>query len=262
MSPVLESPRKTVMKKGWVVSLLALAVLCLISGCPEDTDKVDEGLFCPGSEDLAALVDPMIGTQGSGNAVPGALLPHGMVKLSPDTNVEPGSVDAYEYNSDKIEGFSHTHLQGPGGGNNGYSHILLMPTSGDLHVSVEEYASTFSHQNEEASPGYYAVTLDDYGIRAELTATAHSGLHRYTYPQSERARVIIDLGHSRGDSRDGNVEVVDDRTIQGYGGYNVHPLLDLVLSREDYVTGGSTVYFHARFSKPFSSYGTWKGRAP
>jgi len=231
-----------------------ILVAVLIVGCQEDKPA---GFFCPEEGDPAAHVDPMIGTSGSGNAVPGAMLPHGMVKLSPDTNVDPGSVDAYEYTDDKIEGFSHTHLQGPGGGNNGYSHILLIPTTGPLTTDEIDYASAFSHDQEEASPGYYMVMLQDYNVRAELTATAHAGYHRYTFPSSAQARILVDLGHSRGDSRGGEVEILDDRTVAGFGLYNVHPLLDLALSTEDNKTGQTKIYFHAEFSRPFESHGTW-----
>jgi predicted alpha-1,2-mannosidase len=148
-------------------------------------------------------------------------------------------------------------LQGPGGGNNGYSHILLIPATGPLYTDEIDYASAFSHDQEEASPGYYMVMLQDYGVRAELTATAHAGFHRYTFPASDQARVLIDLGHSRGDSRDGEVEILDDRTVAGFGVYNVHPLLDLALSTPDNVTGRSKVHFHAVFSESFVSHGTW-----
>lgn len=219
-----------------------------------------EKTFCPAGEDLAAQVDPFIGSQGSGNVVPGAQVPHGMVKLSPDSVVEPGSIDAYEWGSARLEGFSHTHLQGPGGSLNGYSHILLMPATGALRTASRDYASAFSHDSETAEPGYYAVTLDDYGVRAELSAAAHAGFHRYTFPASDSARVLFDLGHSRGDSRGGLAEFgADGKTLSGFGEYNVHPLVDMVLSRDDYVVGRSRVYFWAEFSRPSDSRGTWSG---
>ncbi len=243
-----------------LVSVAACAALAASAGaCQNKTSTADKS-FCPAGQDLAAEVDPMIGTQGSGNVVPGALVPHGMVKLSPDSVVEPGSVDAYEYGSDKIEGFSHTHLQGPGGGANGYSQILFMPASGPLKTDSAEYASTFSHDNEQAWPGYYAVRLDDYGVRVELSATGHAGIQRYTFPRSDSAHVLIDVGHSRGDSRGGKIEMIDEHTFEGYGVYNVHPLLDLLLSRDDKTVGQSTIYFHAVFSKAFDSHGTWHGK--
>ena len=177
---------------------LVIIVCSLQLSCKDKNDNGNDQLFCPAGVDLSAYVDPMIGTLGSGNVVPGALVPHGMVKLSPDTNAEPGSIDAYEYANDKIEGFSHTHLQGPGGSLNGYSHILFLPTTGVFAADVEDYASTFSHTGEEASPGYYKVILDDYAVQAELSATAHAGFHRYTFPQTDQAHILIDLGHSSG----------------------------------------------------------------
>ncbi len=235
------------MKAIFRIAIFGGLLHCWLPACSQEPDRPDGRAFCPQGDDPAAWVDPMIGTLGPGNSVPGALVPHGMVKLSPDTNAEPGSVDAYEYANDEIEGFSHTHLQGPGGGNNGYSHILLIPTTGPLQTATLEYSSAFSHESEEATPGYYAVDLDDYGVRAELTATAHAGLHRYTFPAADQARVLIDLGHSRGESKDGEVEILDERTIQGHGEYNVHPLLELMLAEEAPGTGMSKVYFHAVF---------------
>ncbi|MBN2496962.1 MAG: GH92 family glycosyl hydrolase [Deltaproteobacteria bacterium] len=236
--------------------LLALCA-CAVSllAC---ADGKETGTWCGGEGDAAAWVDPFIGTLGSGNAVPGALVPHGMVKLSPDSVVEPFSVDAYEYESERIEGFSHTHLQGPGGGANGYSHILFMPTTGALRTTVADYASRFRHGAETASPGYYAVSLSDHAVCAELTATAHAGYHRYTFPSSGQARVLVDLGHSRGESRGGRLVILPEQAaVRGCGTYSVHPLLDLVLSREGRTTARSTVCFHAVFDPPFESYGAW-----
>jgi predicted alpha-1,2-mannosidase len=233
-----------------------LIVLSLFVASCED-DKKTPPPFCPEGEDLTVYVDPMIGTSGPGNVVPGPSLPHGMVKLSPDSVVDPGDVDAYEYDSDRIEGFSHTHLQGPGGDHNGYSHILLMPTTGELRTEEVDYASTFSHDQEQAEVGYYSVMLADYGVRAELTASAHAGYHRYTYPAADPARIIIDVGHSRAGSKGGQVEIVDDTTVAGLGHYNVFPYFDLALSTEEHKTGESWVYFYAVFSKPFASYGTF-----
>lgn len=242
--------------------LLPAAVLVFLTGCPACA-PASPAPFCPNSGDLAAFVDPMIGTQGSGNVVPGALVPHGMVKLSPDTNAGAGSIDAYDYDDDRIEGFSHTHLEGPGGSGNGYSQILFVPMVGPLKVAVEDYQSRYSHATEEASPGYYAVTLDDPGVRAELTATAHAGFQRYTFPATPDARLLIDLGHSRGGSIGGEVTVVDDHTIEGSGAYQVHPVLELLVNAvapdpKGGSTGQSTVYFHAEFSKAFSSSGTFQ----
>ena len=229
----------------------------LLTACLE-RDVLPRPFFCAKGEDLAAYVNPLIGTGGSGNGFPGALVPHGMVRLSPDTVAGVGRVAAYRYQDSRIEGFTHTHLQGPGGSAYGYSQILLMPATGPLKTETEAWASAFSHDRETATPGYYAVTLDDYNIRAELTATGHAGFHRYTFPAASQARVLIDAGHSLGMSKGGRVALLDDRNISGYGYYNVHYLLALLLDAPDNVTGDSKVYFHIRFNRPYRSGGTWK----
>ena len=209
--------------------------------------------------DLIPYVNPMIGTAGSGNVIPGALIPHGMVRASPDTLGPASQIGAYHYEHERIEGFSHLHLEGPGGGGNGYSHIRLMPTTGDLQVKPENYASTYSHDTEEAEPGYYAVTLDDYAIRVELTATGHAAVHRYTFGDSGPARLLFDLGYSQGDSRGGDIEIVDDRVVQGYGLYSVHPLIETVMTAVP--TALTKVYFYAELDTNIGDHGTWKGRA-
>ena len=224
----------------------------------DDDTYVEDDPFCPGSEDLAAWVDPMIGTDGSGNSIPGALVPHGLVRVSPDTVNDGGAVDAYEYDNTHIEGFTHTHWQGPGGGSNGYSQILLMPFAGDPREGFAEYASTFSHDTEDASPGYYSVVLEDHDILVELTATGLAGVHRYTFREGGRAGVLLDLGHSLGESRDGFVEVVDDRTLRGFGKYNVHPMFDLIFNLDGGTSGERTLYFHATFDQPLEAHGTFR----
>ncbi|MBM4396293.1 MAG: hypothetical protein FJ087_11440, partial [Deltaproteobacteria bacterium] len=176
---------------------------------------------------LSRFVDPLIGTKGHGNSVPGPCVPHGMVKLSPDTDAEQGSIDAYDWDHDRIEGFSHTHLQGPGGTNNGYSQVLVMPLVGEVRTDRDRYASRYDHATEVAAPGYYAVTLEDAGIRAELTATRRCGVHRYTFPAADAARVILDAAHTRGEPRDGRVEVVAPDTIRGKAVHQVNPLVAL-----------------------------------
>ena len=217
--------------------------------------------FCPEGDALVALVDPMIGTQGSGNAIPGPMLPHGMVKLSPDSSVEAGSIDAYEYDASEIEGFSHTHLEGPGGSLNGYSQILLQPFTGEPSADPADYASAFDHSTEVAEAGWYAVTLGDHDIDVELSATAHTGLHRYSYPAGAVPRVLLDLGHSRGSSTGGELHIVDDTTIEGFGAYNTHPLLAQLLDAAPGETAQATVYFSLQFSAPIVQHGLWKDQA-
>ncbi len=241
--------------------LLCVLPLIALFACADEAPQVDcrptaTTEFCPSTEDVAAYVRPMVGTAGPGNVVPGALVPHGMVKLSPDTNAGSGSVDGYEYNDDEIEGFSHTHLQGPGGGSNGYSQVLLMPFTGPAMYEEQDYGSKYQHDSETAAPGYYAVTLDDYGVRAELTATGHAGLHRYTFTSTQTPSVLLDVGHTRGGSRDGEVQI-EGRVLKGFGEYSVHPLLTILLESAPGITGKSTIYFYIQFDQDIQSFGVW-----
>ena len=111
------------------------------------------------------------------------------------------------------------------------------------------YESDYSHQEEEASPGYYAVNLKDYGIKAELTATEHAGFHRYTFPKSNEAHIIIDVTHSLTPGRDTHVKIVNDHQIEGHVTGDMEGSYDLPL----------TCYFFAEFNKPFTSVGSWNG---
>ncbi|MBM4354017.1 MAG: glycoside hydrolase family 92 protein [Deltaproteobacteria bacterium] len=211
----------------------------------------------PGVQDLVPFVDPSIGSQGSGNSIPGPQLPHSMVKLCPDTVEEVGTIESYDYGSTRIEGFSHTHLQGPGGSGYGYGNILVMPMIGTPPEGNHDWSSAFTHDGEEFAAGYYAVTLTDSGIRAELTSTPRCGLHRYTFPASEKSRIVIDAGHTRGLSTGGHVEVVAPDTIRGHGQYLVWPIVEYAIPEDPGVTGAKTVYFHAVFSRPFDTFGTF-----
>jgi predicted alpha-1,2-mannosidase len=150
-----------------------------------------------------ADVDPFIGTAGDGHTFPGAVVPFGMVQLSPDTQIRLrseayGWAAGYRYEDSSIVGFSHTHFSGTGHSDLG--DVLVMPVAGEVRfergdprVPGSGYSSRFTHKDEIAQPGYYAVTLADYGIRAELTATARVGLHRYHFPAGRPAHVLIDL---------------------------------------------------------------------
>lgn len=212
--------------------------------------------------DLVGHVDPMLGTLGSGNVIPGALLPHGMVRASPDTNSEPGSIDAYEYGDDRIEGFTHLHLEGPGGSVNGYNMIRLMPSVGDLDPS--DVSSAFDHATEDAEPGYYAVTLGDNDVRVELTATAHAAVHRYTFPEGTSPYLAVDLFTSNGQTKGMSLEFVGDREVRGRASFNVHPGVSAILNRDAPGTGEVTVYFHIETSVPFVSSGVFNvgGESP
>ena len=201
----------------------------------------------PDQKDYTAFADPSIGTGGHGHTYPGAAMPFGMVQLSPDTREEnwDGS-SGYHYSDPTIMGFTHTHLSGTGAPE--YCDVLLMPTIGAIQLQVGDeknpqsgYRSAFSHNNEYASPGYYSVLLDDHNIKAELTATQRSGMHRYTFPESGEANIIVDLKH-RDRVIDSYIEVVNDTIIRG-------------MRRSGAWANDQYIYFYAKFSRPFTSYG-------
>ncbi|HYD90002.1 MAG TPA: GH92 family glycosyl hydrolase, partial [Flavobacterium sp.] len=144
---------------------------------------------------------------------PGATVPFGMVQISPDTRID-GSWDGcggYHYSDSIIYGFSHTHLNGTGISD--YGDIMLMPTMGKPSLDKKDYSSSFSHANEKASAGYYAVILDDDAINSELTATTRTGLHRYTFAKEGQANIILDLNH-RDRLLMGEIRVIDSKTIE------------------------------------------------
>ena len=198
---------------------------------------------------ITSYVNPFIGTAGHGHTFPGATVPNGMVQLSPDTGTEGWDwCSGYHYSDNSIIGFSHTHLSGTGCAD--YGDILFMPTTGKLKLDAgtkdkpdSGYRSRFIHQNEIAKAGYYSVLLDDYKIKVELTATTRAGFHKYTFPKTENARVMIDLVHGIEDQvKDADVRFVDNKTVQGY-------------RRSAGWAKNHCVYFYAEFSKPFKSFG-------
>ena len=138
----------------------------------------------------------MIGTGGHGHTYPGATLPFGMVQLSPDTRID-GSWDGcsgYHFDDSTIYGFSHTHLNGTGCSD--FGDIMLMPTMGKGKiVNSKNYSSTFSHQNEKASSGFYSVKLDKNNIDVRLTTSTRVGFHEYTFNQTGEAAIVLDLNH-------------------------------------------------------------------
>lgn len=190
-------------------------------------------------------VDPFLGTAGHGHTFPGATLPFGAVQLSPDTRLTGwDGCSGYHDSDSRIFGFSHTHLSGTGARD--YGDILLMPgrgaicwTSGYDDSTTAGYGSRFRKETEEASPGYYAVTLDDSGVAAELTATLRTGVHRYTFPASDSAFVLVDLTH-RDEVLESSLRVVSDTEIEG-------------MRRSRHWAANQRTYFVARFSKAFDA---------
>ncbi|MFF0682786.1 GH92 family glycosyl hydrolase [Streptomyces tendae] len=192
-------------------------------------------------QNLTDLVNPFIGTENEGNTYPGAAVPFGMVQFSPDTGHNVG----YDYSDDHIRGFSLVHLSGVGCGLGG--DLPVLPTTGDVtETDYAKYAAGFSHDDEEASPGYYRVGLDS-GVEAELTATARTGVQRYTFPATDKANVLLNAGQSLHKNISTEVEVLDSRTVR----------TAITGSGFCQDTQPYTVYTITRFDRPFASYGTW-----
>lgn len=200
-------------------------------------------------------VDPFIGTGGEGHTFPGATVPYGMIQLSPDTRIQPrkdgyGWAAGYRYDDATIVGFSHTHFSGTGHSDLG--DLLLMPTTGELKLERGDpdqprsgYTSRFRHATETAQPGYYAVTLDDHQVRAELTASARVGMHRYTFPAGKPGHIVLDLRTSMYDYPGkiswSRLRVRLDGTVTGF--------------RETRGWApGRQLYLAVRFSQPFTGH--------
>lgn len=195
--------------------------------------------------EITKYVNPFIGTGAingglSGNNYPGATSPFGMIQLSPDTNEAPdwGDASGYDYNKRTIYGFSHTRLSGTGASD--LIDILIMPTSSG------RTSSSFTHEEEKASPGYYQVMLKDENINAELTTTQRTGIHRYQYPAGKEAEILLDLDHSANKGSWGRriinsqIRILNDHAVEGYR----------------IITGWAKlrkIYFYMEFSSPILS---------
>ena len=210
----------------------------LISGC----QKVE-------TKEPVSLVDPMIGTDFFGHTFPGVATPFGLVQLSPDNGTQGWNYAAgYRYNNPTIMGFSHTHFSGVGMTSGG--EILLMPTvgpqiqidAGTVENPDSGYRSRFSHSTETAYPGYYSVLLQDYQVKVELTATQRAGFHRYTFPEAEKATILLDLGHEIGNEGPelSALTIHNDIQVSGYKNRD-----------------GVKIYFAMEFDTPFLYAGTF-----
>lgn len=233
------------MKKATI--LLSILCLCTLAAAQSHSD----------------YVNPFIGTDGMGHTFPGACVPFGGVQLSPDTDTIPHNIAGvyqpevyetcagYRYSDPTIVGFSHTHFSGTGHSDLG--DILVMPATGEVKLNPgtasdpdSGYRSRFSHDGEKATPGYYEVTLADYGIRAQLTATQRAGIHKYTFPEGRDGHIVIDLDRGiynyDGKTLWAEIRVVSPTVITGYRITNGW-------ARTNYT------YFAAEFSQPITGYG-------
>ncbi len=174
--------------------------------------------------DPAGFVDPYIGTDDHGHVFLGANVPYGAVQLGPVNFVKGWDwCSGYHYSDSIVTGFSHTHLSGTGIGDLGDLH--LMPYTGKLRLVPgsqmdisQGYSSFYTHADETAHPGYYAVKLNSFGIDAELTASERVGFHRYTFPEGDTARIIIDLNQGIGWDRTTatNLRNTGEASFSGY----------------------------------------------
>ena len=253
---------KTLKKQQMLKRIITYFLLANIMSC--NNTKTTEQLDITSNKDYTQYVNPFIGTSKMGHVFPGATAPFGMVQLSPQTNFEvmfkdDGSYNnetyeycaGYQYRDATIIGFSHTNFSGTGHSDLG--DFLVMPTTGDLVLDPikandgsKGFYSKFSHDSEEAAPGYYKADLDSYGIKAELTASERVGFHQYSFPKSEEAHIILDMVY--------NVYHHDNKNVWTF----------IRVENDSLVTGyrqtkgwarTKKVFFAMQFSKPFKSYG-------
>jgi predicted alpha-1,2-mannosidase len=213
------------------------------------------GAAAAAEDDVCDHVDPFIGTGGHGHTFPGAVVPFGMVQLSPDTdNCRWDACGGYYFDDPTIMGFSHTHLSGTGVAD--MMDVLVVPRVGAIRLDPGtrerlegSYRSAFDHASEAASPGYYRVTLKDVGVQAELTATARVGLHRYHFDPAMAAQgghLLIDFYHGAQDNTDTATRVTD-ASLRLIGNDT------LVGSRRVGQWGaGRVIHFAMKLSRPFA----------
>jgi len=231
------------------------------------------------NDSLLKYVDPFIGTENGGHTFVGATIPYGMVKLGPDYGEKQSNSGYYEpfylqrtnnpnVNRDstlresenkKIQGFSHTHVSGTGGGPK-YGNILIKPTIGDINKLILNYSSKKIDLSESVSPGYYSVQFEGKmhdTIKVELTASHKVGFHKYSFSKTDKAFVLIDVSsflgkyHCCGENQtlvNSGIKFIDSQNIAGYstikGGWN---------KGEAY-----TVYFYTTIDRPSQEIGLWK----
>lgn len=213
--------------------------LALVSVSCNDSTKEKAPTVTENNQNKLNYVDPFLGTGGHGHTYPGAILPFGMVQLSPDNGTEGWDWSSgYHYSDSAIAGFSHLHLSGTGIGD--YADISFMPKY--EFALKDSTRAAFEHKNETATPGYYSVKLKN-GIQVELTTSKRVGLHRYTFPKDSLKNVVIDLGFAINWDKpvDTRITIKNDTLITGY--------------RKS--TGWAKqqwVYFAAVFSQPIKKY--------
>ena len=239
------------------ISLATLKYKSIVAAVPQNSSPQAQ----PG--ELGQFVNPFIGTGGfpfwvCGFNFPGATVPFGMVRLSPETmsiykDTKDFSTAGYYYADTKILGFSHTRLAGTGATEGG--HFLFTPTTSPLNKIdfSKDYIHHFSHNEETAFPGYYSVKLKEEQILSEFTTTERTGIHRYTFPEKSNKRILVHITNTLGNARAENGKVrirPQSNEIEG----SVHTYGSFAGRY-----GGIEVYFVARFDHAFEDYGIWDG---
>ncbi len=198
-------------------------------------------------------VDPFIGTGGGGNTFPGALVPWGMVSVSPHNDLHAPS--GYVFGKPAIYGFGHVHLSGTGCPDLGS--VLVMPTAGEIRTDVEKAKSNYD--SETASPGYYRVHLKTYDIQAEMTASTRAGMTQFLFPARKGdANILINVSHRLTNDPvtvknqfESKVKIISNTELEGFAQSGDFCSV--------YAGNKQTVFFVAQFSKPAVQAGTWKG---
>ncbi|MCG9760251.1 GH92 family glycosyl hydrolase [Pseudoalteromonas sp. Isolate6] len=212
------------------------------------------------TESNTQWVDTFIGTGGDGHTFPGAVVPFGMVQLSPDTDNPMRGVSpqpeiykrcaGYHYDDHTIVGFSHTHFSGTGHSDLG--DLLIMPMTGEVKLDAGTaenpdigYRSRFSHDQEWSEPGYYGVELLDYDVKAEVTATTRVGMHKYSFNKAKQGHVLLDLTSAIYNFENkviwSDIRKINDTTLVAYRATN-----GWARNRQ--------MYFAIEFSKPITDY--------
>jgi predicted alpha-1,2-mannosidase len=234
--------RKRFRQRLAVVSVLGIAVLPLQAlGGAYAADSTPALVMDP-----ASLVNPLIGTSGAVDTFPGPDMPAGMMQWGPDTTPDRPSGGGYEYNDNKISGFSLTHVSGPGCGVAG--DVPILPVTGALSGNLSDASAQFSHDNEQTSTGYYGVT-DASGVKTELTDSTRAGLGKFTFPADQQANLLLKLSSGATQVDGTRVQVVNNEEISGSvdsghfcGANNTY-----------------TLHFDIKFDHPFTHSGTWVG---
>jgi len=260
---------KRILKWVFVMVLIIVAIIVALPACVwalhhtivSATPGALRVNVAPG--ELGAHVNCFAGTGGfqwmSAYDTPAATTPFGMVRLGPDTasmlvNLPGLNYSGYYYDDDKIIGFSHTRLVGAHAMEGAQFRIFPTVESRVNRDRAKGRYARFSHREEMAFPGYYAVQFSKEDVLAELTATTHVGLHRYTFPKGQAPHLLLDVTSAMGKGRceNGTVRILPESA----GGRRLGATFPVNFSS---CYGGLDVSFVARFSQPFASYGAWTG---